>query len=60
MRLSARGWRAGAGMAKTNRMASIFSPPEVYHAVETGECRAATLVPMGIEFLLRQDIAATL
>lgn len=39
---------------------SIFRPVKVHHTIETGEGRSSALVPMLIEFLLRQDISACL
>lgn len=41
-------------------MRTVLCAVEVDHAVEAGEGGAATLVTMGVELLLRQDIAAVL
>jgi len=38
---------------ETYSVGAVLSAPEVYHAVETGECCASTLVAVGVELLLR-------
>jgi hypothetical protein len=39
---------------------AVFQALEVDHAVDAGEGRTATLVSVGIELLLCEDIAAVL
>ena len=41
-------------------MRFVFRAAKVHHAVEAGKGRASTLVPMRVELLFRQDIAAIL
>lgn len=41
-------------------MRSVLNAVEVGHAVETGEGCAAALVPMPVELLLGEDVAAVL
>lgn len=41
-------------------MGTIVSALEMHHAIEAGERCAVTLVAVSVEFLLRQDVAASL
>lgn len=41
-------------------MCFVFGAAKVNHAVEAGEGRASTLIPMRVELLLREDVATVL
>jgi hypothetical protein len=41
-------------------MCFVFGAAKVHHTVEAGEGRASTLIPMRVELLLREDVAAVL
>lgn len=50
----------GVGQWITYRMRSVFSAIEMDHAVDASKGCAATLVTVGIEFLLGEDITTVL
>lgn len=41
-------------------MCFVSGAAKVNHAVEAGEGRASTLIPMRVELLLREDVATVL
>jgi len=41
-------------------MSSVFGPREMYHAIDAGEGRSSTTVPVWVQFLLGQNVAAAL
>ena len=49
-----------AAHLSTYGMKTIFGAAKMYHTIQAGECAAATVVPMGVELLLGQDISAAL
>ena len=44
----------------TYGVCAVICPLEMYHAIETAEGCATTLIAMGIEFLFGEDVSASL